>query len=83
MLEYLALIVMTTTETQKIVPNLKIGHCYSSFSEYRPNTIGISGIERGMYSYHVFYGMDSGWSGKLLGKIYTLNFIYNKEIPCP
>lgn len=83
MLEYLALILMTTTETHKTAVSLKPGHCYSSSSEYRPNTIGISGFERSMYKYHIFYGMNAGWSGSLWGKPYTLSYVYNKEITCP
>ena len=82
MSEFLALLFVSFSVNE--VPNYKFGHCYKAIdAEYRPSIVGIHGTQGKYYKYRIWYGYDSGWSSDLTGKIYTIEFVYNKEIKCP
>ena len=60
------------------------GHCYQATdAQWRPSVIGIHGVKDNFYKYRIWYGYDAGWSSDLSGKVYTIEFVYNKEIKCP
>jgi hypothetical protein len=82
MVELIALMFVSWPEPT--LPKYSFGHCYQSpDAQWRPNTIGIHGVKGMHYKYRVWYGYDAGWSSDLDGKVFTIEYVYSKEIKCP
>jgi hypothetical protein len=84
MIELLALYLGSTDSTGPIIPNYKPDHCYAAESEFRPNTILITGIEGDMYKYKIVIDPEiKKYSWELENNIDTLEFVYDIEVDCP
>jgi hypothetical protein len=82
-MDYLVALLFVSSPAETL-PNYSFGHCYKAYNaEYRPNIIGIHGVQGKFYKYRIWYGFDEGWSSDLIGKVFTIEYVYSKEIKCP
>ena len=84
MFELLALYIASHTSTEITTPSYKLNHCYAANSEFRPNTILITGIEGDKYKYKVIIDPSiKKYSYELENQIDTIEIVYEKEVTCP